>query len=63
MAMMEERGFNGEDALRLVEATKTVKSKSANGREYVYEVPLSWHDVAKLQEAGATNEQVLRILT
>jgi hypothetical protein len=63
IAMMEERGFSASEALTLVEASKSVISKSSNGCDYVYQVPLSWHDVARLQEAGASNEQVLRILT
>lgn len=57
MSMIEEMGFNAADAAKLEKAVKTISIK-----ERRYEVPISWHDVAKLIEAGATQEQVLRIL-
>lgn len=62
LAMIQERGFEIDDAMLLVHATKLVSSKSANGEVYFYEVPITWHDIAKLQDAGATNAQILRIL-
>lgn len=55
------QGFNVEEALTLVNATKTVVLKRSS-RTYEHEVPVTWHDIAKLKEAGATNEQVIAIL-
>lgn len=54
-------GFNMEDALTLVNAMKLVTNRRGD-RLYFYELPVSWHDVARLQKAGATNQQVLDIL-
>lgn len=59
--MIEELGFNSRDASRLANATKTVYLKDKLAVRS-YEVAVSWHDVAKLLEMGATPEQVLRIL-
>lgn len=50
-----------EEALTLVHATKTVIRKKPH-RTYEYDVPVTWHDVAKLKKAGATNKQVVAIL-
>jgi hypothetical protein len=61
LSMIIEQGFNMEDALTLVRSTKLV-SNAEGDRTYFYELPVSWHDVAKLKEAGATNDQILRIL-
>lgn len=61
LSMFIERGFDMEDALTLCRAMKLI-SHETKGKLYVYEIPVTWHDVAKLQEAGATNEQILRIL-
>lgn len=60
--MMQELGFEGADAVLLAQATKMVAYQSA-GRTYEYETQLTWHDVAKVIEAGATPEQAIRILT
>lgn len=62
LSMMQERGFNAEEALSLCSAKKLITHKERDGREYSYEVLITWHDVAKLQDAGATNEQILAIL-
>lgn len=61
LSMFIGRGFNSEEALTLCRATKLI-SHETKGQFYVYEIPVTWHDVAKLQDAGATNEQILRIL-
>jgi hypothetical protein len=61
LSMIIDQGFNVEEALTLVNATKIVVNKESH-RTYEYEVPLSWHDVAKLKRAGATNEQIIAIL-
>lgn len=61
VAMMEELGFSTEDSLKLVEATKAIPNVEGN-RTYWYDVPVTWHDVDKLLKAGATHEQVMRIL-
>lgn len=62
LSMMQERGFNAEEALSLCSAKKRITHRDKNGKEYEYEVLITWHDIAKLQEAGATNEQILAIL-
>lgn len=62
LSMIVAQGFNVEEALTLVNATKAVTSKNSY-RTYEYDIPVSWHDVRKLKEAGASNEQVLAILT
>jgi len=61
LSMMQERGFNAEEALSLCNAKKIVAHEES-GKTYYYEVMVTWHDVAKLQDAGATNEQILAIL-
>lgn len=61
IATIEELGFSNEDSVKLAEAKKIVTRKLPH-RSYVYEVQVTWHDVAKLLEAGATQEQVLAIL-
>lgn len=61
LSMIISCGFNVEDALTLVRATKLVTNRNGDRLSF-YEVPVSWHDVAKLQKAGATNEQILAIL-
>lgn len=62
LSMILSLGFNMEEALTLTRAKKTVVMKRQN-RTYEHEVQIQWHDVAKLKEAGASNEQVLAILT
>ena len=62
LAMMQARGFNAEEALTLCNAKKVITHREKNGKDYHYEVLITWHDFAKLQEAGATNDQVLEIL-
>lgn len=62
VSMIEEMGFSAPDATKLEKAIKTVIVVDRHGQPRRYEVPISWHDVAKLIEAGATQEQVLRIL-
>ncbi len=59
--MIEELGFSTDDALKLMEATKAVSNVEGD-HTYWYDVTVSWHDVAKLLKAGATHEQVMRIL-
>lgn len=62
LSMIIDQGFNVEEALTLVRATKTVVVKRP-WRTYEHEVPVSWHDVAKLKLGGATNQQVIDILS
>lgn len=62
LSMIIAQGFNVEEALTLVKATKTIVVKRP-WRTYEHEVPIQWHDVAKLKKAGATNAQVIAILT
>lgn len=61
VAMMEELGFSGDEAVQLAQATKLVTSQSEL-RTYFYEVPVYWGDIAEMLEAGATKDQVLRII-
>lgn len=51
--MFEHLGFSLEDSEKLIDAVKIVEKQ---------EFPITWHDVAKLQKAGATNQQILDIL-
>jgi hypothetical protein len=63
VAMMEELGFSGSDAVQLAEAKKFVTTRSkVDGRLYIYEVPVYWGHIADMLEAGATQEQILRII-
>lgn len=62
LSMIIDQGFNMEDALTLVR-TKKVVIEETPLKKYEIEVPITWHDVAKLREAGATPEQVMAILT
>ena len=61
VSTMEELGFSTEDALRLVTAKRAKPHKEA-GRTFWYDVPVTWHYVASLLDAGATHDQILRIL-
>lgn len=61
LQMIIAQGFNMEDALTLVKAKRIVSRKTPL-QTYEYEVPVTWHDVAKLRDAGATCEQVVAIL-
>lgn len=59
--MMQGLGFNAEESLTLCNAKKTVIRKRPH-RTYEYEVPISWHDVKRLQDKGASNDEILAIL-
>lgn len=60
---MEELGFTAEQAATLAEAKKVIIERTAWGSLREHEVQLQWHDVHKLQQKGATNDQVVAILT
>lgn len=61
VAQIEEMGFPREDAIELAKATRLVTNKQG-GRTYFYDQPVTWHDVRKLIDAGATHAQILAIL-
>jgi hypothetical protein len=61
LSMMISLGFNMEEALTLTRAKKTVVIKKAH-RTYEHQIQVQWHDVDKLKKAGATNEQIIKIL-
>ncbi len=61
VAMIEELGFSHEDSVKLAAATKLVSEIVVSGFRH-HDVPISWHDVDKLLQAGATKDQVLRII-
>lgn len=61
VARLEELGFSKKDAQDLAEATQIVIRESDLSK-YEYEVPIYWKSIADMLEAGATHDQILRIL-
>lgn len=63
VTVFEELGFSNEEAELLANAKKVVTTKSdLTGRIYIYEVPVYHGDIEKMLKAGATKDQVLRII-
>jgi len=63
VTMLEELGFSNEEATKLDQSYRTsvVKGKK-RVEDRRYEIRVDHHYVRKLLEAGATKDQVLRIL-
>lgn len=63
VTMLEELGFSNEEASKLDQSYRTsvVKGKK-RVEDRRYEIRVDHHYVRKLLEAGATKDQVLRIL-
>lgn len=63
VTMLEELGFSNEEATKLDQSYRTsvVKGKK-RAEDRRYEIRVDHHYVRKLLDAGATKDQVLRIL-